>query len=498
MKTAPLALTLAALAIWVTACGSDDDPSGAGGKSGASGSGGASGTGGSSTGGSGGSGGKGASGGSGGSGGAGGSAGLAGAGAGGTSGSAGEAGTGGGDAGPRFDPYPEVPFPAENQFTEEKAILGKILFWEEQMSSDNTMACGTCHRGSAGGSDPRAASPQARHPGADGQLGTADDIHGGMGVKRCNIVGQNVVYKADPVFGTNVQVTGRKPPTYLDAMFASDIFWDGRAKSAFKDPDTQTIAIQNGGGLESQAVGPPLSDAEMACENRTWAMIHAKLQAAKPLDLARDLPPDMKAALTANPTYPKLFEAAFGTPEINTKRIAFAIATHERRLKSDQTPWDRFNAGETTALTPAQQRGFELFVAEKNKCTVCHNPPLFSDTLFHNVGFVAVEFDKGLEVVTGNTADKGKVKTPTVRNVGLREAGGLLHYGFGPGATLEELMKFYNVPPMLVNTDPQIVPLNLTADEITDMIDFMRHGLTDPRVQNELPPFDRPKLGSEP
>jgi hypothetical protein len=50
---------------------------------------------------------------------------------------------------------PPVPVPAENPITEPKRVLGKILFWDEQLSSDGTVACGTCHRPSAGGADPR-------------------------------------------------------------------------------------------------------------------------------------------------------------------------------------------------------------------------------------------------------------------------------------------------------------------------------------------------------
>ena len=62
---------------------------------------------------------------------------------------------------------PPVPFPAENPPTEEKRILGKILFWDEQLSSDDTVACGTCHQAGAGGSDPRLGT----HPGPDGLFG---------------------------------------------------------------------------------------------------------------------------------------------------------------------------------------------------------------------------------------------------------------------------------------------------------------------------------------
>lgn len=414
-----------------------------------------------------------------------------------------EAGAGAGDSGPSIKPfpkYPEVSFPAANPYTPEKAILGKILFWDEQMSSDNTVACGTCHRAGAGGSDPRGASPTSRHPGATSD--PFDDIHGSKGVKRCTATGtagDNVTYKTDPTFGLNVQVTKRRPPSYLDAMFAPDVFWDGRAKTTFTVPDTGEIAIPAGGALESQSVGPPLNDSEMACEGRTWAQIHQKLKNAVPLKFARDIPPDIKAALAANETYPKLFNAAFGTEEINTKRIAFAIATHERRLTSEQTPWDRFNAGEESALTPAQRRGYALYL-DKAKCAVCHAPPLFTDLVFHNLGFISSDFDDGRQAISGQATDKGKVKTPTLRNVGLREPQGLLHFGYGTGATLDAVMGAYNEPPNADGnlTDAQIERLNLTQAEIADIVDFMRNGLTDPRVAAELPPFDRPKLGSEP
>src|SRR5262245_11453347 len=124
--------------------------------------------------------------------------------------------------------YPDPVTPSENLHSPEKALLGKILFWEEQLSSDDSVACGTCHRAAAGGSDPRAPSADSRHPGADGMLGTADDPHGAQGIRRCEIVGGQLRRKPDATFGDRVQVTRRKPPSYLDAMFAPDLFWDGR------------------------------------------------------------------------------------------------------------------------------------------------------------------------------------------------------------------------------------------------------------------------------
>src|SRR5262245_6849196 len=66
---------------------------------------------------------------------------------------------------------PPVPHPAENPPSEAKRVLGKILFFEEQLSSDDTVACATCHVMSAGGTDPR----RRRAPGKDGVFTSAGD-----------------------------------------------------------------------------------------------------------------------------------------------------------------------------------------------------------------------------------------------------------------------------------------------------------------------------------
>src|SRR4051812_31959769 len=66
---------------------------------------------------------------------------------------------------------PPVPQPVENPITEPKRVLGKILFFEEQISSSNTVSCATCHVTARGGADPRL----ARNPGPDGVLNTPDD-----------------------------------------------------------------------------------------------------------------------------------------------------------------------------------------------------------------------------------------------------------------------------------------------------------------------------------
>ncbi len=393
----------------------------------------------------------------------------------------------------KTEPYPDSVYPAENPYSAEKALLGKILFWEEQLSSHDTHACGTCHRPSAGGSDARApSSPLGAGP--NGILGDADDARGSRGVARCDAAGAP---KADPIYGLNEQLTPRKAPSALDAWFFDELFWDGRAHTSFVDPVTGAVAIQAGGALESQAAGPPVSSVEMSCEGYAWPDIEAKLTAATPLKLASQIPESLSAVIGQHATYPALFKWAYGTPEVTARRILFAIATYERQLRSDQTPWDRFNAGDSAALSPDQQAGLSVFNV-KARCSTCHAAPLFTDKKFHNIGAQASELDVGRSSISGDEADLGKMKTPSLRNVGLRAAGGLLHFGTGSGATLRSVLDVYRQGGTHhEHTDPEIRPLNMPDYEFEQLLDFVQNGLTDPRVAAELPPFDRPRLGSE-
>ncbi|HVU04177.1 MAG TPA: cytochrome c peroxidase [Polyangiaceae bacterium] len=435
-------------------------------------------------------------------------------------------------------PYPTVPYPDINPDSDKKALLGKILFWEEQIGQIDTMACGTCHRAAAGGSDPRTNQAAAMLPGPNAVHETqpdilSDDLRVAQGTPVCDIDGN--------ITGA-LQTTGRKPPTYLDAMFASQIFWDGRAgycKNAeatggcFYDPDLAAGAPALivgkpdpnfgtvGGALEAQASGPPANSAEMACAGRTWSAIEAKLATVTPLAKAKSgtIPEEMNTFITQHGSnYPQMFQFVYGSdantkvnaadPDnvINARRIVFAIATHERRLKSDQTPFDLWNDGKPEhdgAMTADQIAGFTLFMG-KARCSTCHPPPLFTDNGFHNIGFHKPAWDTGRDAITSATFDKGKFKTPSLRNVGLREPFGLLHDGDGPGHDLNTIMELYNTGGKRTDTDisplidPSMAELNLTAGEIAQIIDFLRNALTDPRVKNETFPFDRPKLGSEP
>ena len=246
--------------------------------------------------------------------------------------------------------------PAQNPQTPEKIMLGKFLFWEEQLSSDNTVACGTCHLPEFGGGDGR--TPQAVNPGVDQQYGTGDDIQGSAGLVRQTSNGE---FLPSSTFGLRRQVTGRTSPSNLGAGHHADLFWDQRASGTFVDPETGNTLIPFNGALESQAIGPIMNPVEMGRLGRTWNDVRQKLQGAEPLKLASNLPADMIAARLVLPTYPDLFTAAFGDATINAARIAFALASYQRTLNPDQTAWDAFMAGNQTALTAYEQQGWQLF-----------------------------------------------------------------------------------------------------------------------------------------
>ena len=113
---------------------------------------------------------------------------------------------------PAWGQLPEAMAPPGNPITRDKVRLGKALFWEEQLSAHDGVACGTCHRPSAGGSDPRVET----HAGPDGEFGTDDDRFGSP--------------------GTPGRVTPRRPRSVIAASYGFELFWDGRAAERFVDP----------------------------------------------------------------------------------------------------------------------------------------------------------------------------------------------------------------------------------------------------------------------
>jgi len=381
---------------------------------------------------------------------------------------------------------PDQSIPPGNPITLDKLMLGKALFWDEQLSATGTVACGTCHMPSAGGSDPRSSlAPQAStHPGLDGVYGTADDVLGSPGVVR-NLA--DASYAPDPLFGFGPRVTTRKAPSFINAGFAPSLFWDGRAKGQFVDPLSGAVLLENFAALETQAAEPPIDAVEMGHEGIAWSAIPPRIEGLRPLELASDVPAEL-AAFVDGATYQQLFEQAFGPGGVTPARIAMALASYQRKLVSDQAKILKKPLG----FTQLELDGGEVF-ANEGRCVACHKGLLFTDHSFRNTGVRPIGEDRGLGAFTGKPEDDGKFRVPSLLNVGLRAP--LFHNG--GASSLAEVIEFYDRGgDFHENQDPKIEPLGLSDQQKLELLAYLGT-FDDPRVRDELPPFDRPTLYSE-
>ncbi|HXH14381.1 MAG TPA: cytochrome c peroxidase, partial [Alphaproteobacteria bacterium] len=161
-------------------------------------------------------------------------------------------------------------------------------------------------------------------------------------------------------------------------------------------------------------------------DQQQWAGTRASLedQAFKASDQSPEL---LVKNLGAIPAYQEQFRKVFGT-DLNAEGVAKAIAAYERTILSGNSAYDRFLAGDQSALSPAAQRGLALFEG-RARCVTCHAGFNFTDESFHNlgVGMEAKDPDLGRYGVTKDEADKGAFKTPTLRDVAQR--GPYMHDG---------------------------------------------------------------------
>lgn len=180
--------------------------------------------------------------------------------------------------------------------------------------------------------------------------------------------------------------------------------------------------------------------------------------------------------------YKKLFRDAYGididTAEphevFDTAGLAFAVWV--RQVVSRNAPFDRWNAGDDTAIDESAQRGAALF-AGKAGCFVCHSGSNFTDNKFHNVSSALLlddgsRDDEGRSVVTGLEADRGKFQTPSLRHAARTTP----YFHDGSRATLLDVIKHFDSG---AGSDPNHDPvlgraLGLTSDEMLDLISFIR------------------------
>lgn len=246
--------------------------------------------------------------------------------------------------------------------------------------------------------------------------------------------------------GIGGQQGGRSAPTILNAAYSHFQFWDGRAQ-----------------GLEGQALGP--------IEN--------------PIEMGMDLD-KLVVKLNNIEGYRQQFRQVFGT-DVTKEGIAKAIAAFERTILSGDAPYDRFKAGDTSALSPAAQRGMKVFFNKAN-CSACHSGHSFTDFAFHNLGVglsKAENADLGRYEISKLEGDRGAFKTPTLRDIARTAP----YMHDGSLKTLEEVVDYYDKGahpnPQL---DEEIFPLKLTAEEKADLVTFLKEGLTSSKYPNVEPP----------
>lgn len=228
-------------------------------------------------------------------------------------------------------------------------------------------------------------------------------------------------------------------------------------------------------------------------------------------------------SLAIDPTYQSLVVAAYPEAEsapaeaLTWQRIVQALASFVRGLTSFNSPFDRFEAGDRTALDEAQQRGMSLFFSERLECFHCHGgynltnsvmdrTRLFPELSFHNTGLYNIDGlgaypfpNTGVHEITGAARDMGKFRAPSLRNVALTAP-----YGHdGSLTTLEDVIDAYSAGGRVLTTGPHpgdgrlnpnkdgfVVGFTLTDQERADLLAFL-HALTDDSFVNN-PRFANP------
>src|SRR5262245_11811467 len=210
-------------------------------------------------------------------------------------------------------------------------------------------------------------------------------------------------------------------------------------------------------------------------------------------------PDAMAMTLNGIEGYKTAFQNVFGGPATGAN-IAQALAAFLRTIKSENSPWDRYERGDKTAVSQEVIDGFEVFSnTDKENGTLCHLPPLYTDTLFHNigVGFNKPMPDMGRGKILADAAKAantenpeaaklmGAFKTPTMRSVA--ESGPYFHDG--SAATLEEAVDFVlkgGIPnPTL---DEKLMARQISPEDRTKLLAFLR------ALSPEQTPYARPTL----
>ncbi len=326
-----------------------------------------------------------------------------------------------------------ISIPADNPMTRAKIELGRQLFFDTRLSSDNTISCASCH-----------------HP-EDG-------------------------YGRNTTFGVGVggQKGGRNSPVAFNRILSSIQFWDGRA-----------------GTLEDQAKGPIANPIEMGNTHdaavKTLKGIEGyrlQFESIFPgkgitIDTVAQAIATFERALVTGASPADYYEPYANFVKNFRDELKDLDAFKKDDLESYNQYWSLKRASDAHPITASAIRGRDLFFGKAN-CTACHAGANFTDEKYHNIG---IGMDKpkpdlGRYDQTKIEKDKGAFKTPTVRNIS--QTGPYMHDG--SLKTLEEVVEWYDKGghPNPYLSD-KMKKLNLTAQEKEDLVSYMK------ALQGELP-----------
>jgi cytochrome c peroxidase len=362
----------------------------------------------------------------------------------------------------QLDPGPQ-PEPA-------LVALGEALFYDKLLSGNRDTSCATCH-----------------HP----QLATGDGLPLSIGTGGHGLGPERTM-------GHNRELVPRNAPELFNRGSAewTTMFWDGRINLS----EAYGLSTPVGNGLPdllentlaAQAMFPVTSRDEMRGTFGDTDTTRALNEIAAVSDMR---PKQMWSRLTrrllAEPGYVALFAAAY--PDVPPEQIGFehaaaAIAAYEiAAFTFMDSPWDRYLAGEQTALNDEAKAGAILFYGDAD-CGACHGGNLLTDQQYHNIGAPQLGpgklsddgLDLGRFLETGHHADRYAFRTPPLRNVTL--TGPYLHNG--AYADLEAVIRHHLDPAgALAGYDPQTLPplfRETVRNEPTVQADILR--TLDPRL----------------
>jgi cytochrome c peroxidase len=313
------------------------------------------------------------------------------------------------------------PVPDDNPLTPSRVDLGRRLFNERRLSRDGSKACVSCH-------NPRLAFTNGERfgKGVAGALGT------------------------------------RNVPALLNRAWGRSYFWDGRA-ATLEDQVLQPIVHPDELALSTAAI---VALARSARYRDRFARAFGGSPSPLVVFASRRTP--VIAGRSIDP-----YAGLSGEDAATMHQVAYALAAYVRTIQAGDSPYDRYVAGDRSALSETARRGLTVFRG-KAGCTACHVGPTFSDEEFHNTGVAwrtGKLTDDGRAAVTKAQLHRGAFKTPTLREVARTAP----YMHDGSFATLAEVVDFYDrggAPnPSL---DPQLRPLKLTSTEKQDLVAFLR------------------------